>query len=505
MKYKINSAFIAISVVIGILFGILNEILPIYHNWSLGVIMMLITMAMFAVIMSVVLIIRGFAANAFAYAGKTIGLALVFVIALIGLTGVFELLYEYKVDVKVTPGSVQQNIIINQNNQQGFGQNGQNNPQNGGNSGSFGVNATTSGTVTTSGYTTAGQYVFLIDNSDSMSHPSLGNDVANVRFDVVEQTVNSQSFNVPWYVYIFGTDVSLEADRDSNSNGQLSLNRYSATDGETYLMSAIDEIVNDVSNKNVATNIIVLTDGEPNDEDIYDNVVKKCVDNNVHVSCVGFGDADEAFMEKLATDTLGAWAFCDDVSNLIVDVGTVIEYTTTTNVPSNNNNQNTSSNNYYPNNNSQTTVNTTTNVTPGSVSTTRTAVGNLLGTRWGFSLLHIFLRILFLVILALIWSLAKALLVGDTQFNMKIAIITFIIASIGAVMLELILLVGIIPSFIARIIFFATWALTIVPEYYDDYRGGSNIDLGGYTPLENNAASDFWNTPQNPGGTNSFL
>lgn len=502
MKYKINSVFIVISVVIGIIFGIVNEFMPVYNNWALGVPMMLITMAMFAVVMSVVLIIRGMASGAFRYAGKTIALAMVFVIALVGFTGLFELLYEFKADVEITPGYVEYitTTTTTSTNNQGNGTS-QNN-QNGTN-----TNATT--TVTSTGYTTAGTYVFLIDNSDSMNHPTLGNDPEGMRFTAVENAINHSNVQAEYYVYLFGTDVIRDAYFDARPVEEYFVNRNSAVDGETYLMSAIDTIVDDVKN-NSDTNIILLTDGEPNDMAIYDEVVRKCVNNNVHVSCVGFGDADEAFLEKLATDTFGAWAFADDVNNLIVDVGTVIEYTTTSQVPANNNastntNQNTSSNNLYPgNNNSQTTTNTTTNVTKPSISTTRTPVGNLLGTRWGFSILHIFLRILFLVILGLIWALAKALLVGDTQFNLKLAIITFVVSIIGTIMLEVMLLIG-IPSSLARIFFFATWALTIVPEYYDDYRGGSNIDLGGYTPLDTTAASDLWNTPKDPGGTNSFL
>lgn len=500
MRSKIDSVFVIISVILGAVFGMVAEFVCYRHGWIVtGVPAMVICMAVFSVGMSVALIIRGMIKGSYSNPVRAIALGLVALILLMGFTGLFEFIYERDITTTTTrvesSPSVTTTTTTTDNNTGSASQNNQSSSSSGG---------YTTQTVTKKNVKSQLQYVFLVDDSDSMNHPKLGNDKNDVRYDVVEEVVHGFGNYNQFAVYRFGTGVTRDVEMGSAEARSFEFNRNGAKDGgETYLMTAISSVIGDIDTKNIATNIIVLTDGEPSDGNIYDDVVNKCKQNNVMVSCVGFGDADEEFLEKITKDTNGIYAFSRDVSELLKDVGYVVEYVTqTVDVPQESSNGVADS--------SQNT-NTTTNVTTDGGSTTRTTTktvidhhSDLLGRRNVASIPHMFMRIIFLVLMGLIWTLAKQLIFGDKGFDLKLAIITFIVAAAGAVGVEI--FIPFVPGILVRLVFYAMWGLTIIPEFeVVSNNFSSNVDFGGYTPLERNNADDLWNKPSSGGGTNSFL
>ena len=502
---KIDSLFIVISAILGAVFGMVAEFLFYRFSWiGTGVPMMLICMGVFAGGMSIAMVVRGMMKGDYVNPGKAIALGLVALIIFMGFTGLFEFIYERDITTTrvVTTPTVTTTTTTTTT-------------ENGASSSNSGNNQGTS--TTTGGYTTedverrvvksALQYVFLIDDSGSMNHPSWGNDQDDKRYDAVEQVVRGFNGYNKFAVYRFGTNLTVDVEMGAADASTYKFNRAGVKDGgETYLLTAIDKIIDRVDTSNIATNIIVLTDGAPSDYRRYDRVVDKCNSKNVMVSCIGFGDADEAFLRQITDDTKGIHVINNDLSMLLHDVGQVVEYVTeTTRVPAENNANTNINNNTQPNTNTSSNTNTQEGTTT-KITTTTSNDTDLLGRRNPLhpSGLHMFMRIIFLIVLAFIWTVVKQLLSTDRNFSMSAAIITFVIAAVAALVVEF--FIPFMPGILVRLVFYAMWGLTIVPEFEEVRTSMSgNVEFGGYTPLERNNADDFWNTPSTPGGTNSFM
>lgn len=430
MKRKIDVPFIFISILVGLVLGVIME-LVFSRLPEFGTIPYVITYIMvFAIIMGLVVMLKSIIGEAFVNLGKVLIFVLIGLIALGGCSGLFEYLYEL-----------------------GFAK-----------------------TETLKGDDV--QYIFLIDDSGSMRKDHGYNDGENdpdgLRFDAVGEIIRGMEPTDKFAVYAFSNSTKCITEFGSEESEDYEIEDENYTEGGgTYFLSAIQTAIDDVcdeNNEDVHTKIIVLTDGEPQDAHLYDDVIDECEDNNVSVSSVGFGDAKESFLERLAEDTDGIFVIDQDLDALTENLETLVQRT----IPA------------------------------------PEADRHLLGRRNDAterSGLYIFLRILFLTLLGIIWTVVKLLLVGEKKFMLKSAIWSALLCALAAIVMETSLLFtwGDEVEIPVRIAFAALWACTIIPE---DFIRGAGLDNRLHTGRSNiggTIADDFASKSNGGGDSKSFL
>lgn len=303
------------------------------------------------------------------------------------------------------------------------------------------------------------RYVFLVDDSGSMDTY----DYMETRYLVVESTINGMDDNGEFAVYSFGSNSVCLTPLGSVKPSEYAFDStVRRAGGLTYMMNAVDRIIDDLEGKEAT--VIILTDGMPDDEIRMNAIIERCKENNVVINCVGFANAGEEFMEKFATGTGGIFTYSKDVNAISQNVQTVIDY--------NFNAENIDS--------------------------------DILGIRHKGSALHGLLRVVFLMLMGLLWTGMKELLIGDLRFNKKLAVISLLMTFAGALLTELVLLV--LPlwpvDMFVRILFYGLWACTLIPEYL--YGANTGYDLAGGGIGERAGASSF-ETDSWGVGTNSFM
>ena len=429
MKLKYDKLFLVLSIIIGVVLGFVLELF--YQNFfPMGSRVLFVTayIVLYSLAFGIVLLIKGMTNGTFVNFGKIILLTLLSFVVLTGCTALFEYIYEMNINVVKTKYSDM-------------------------------------------------QYVFIIDDSGSMKtipgYSQVGNDPGLKRYDAVEEIINSLDSTNKFAVYKFDNETRCVTPFGTQESKTYKLDRYiNDEDCGTFMMTAISTALNDVPlSQSVHTKVIVLTDGQPMDDEMYNDIITKCQDNNVSISSVGFGAPDSAFLTRMANDTGGTYVLVNDLSSLSEDVGTVVR-------------------------------------TNNGEEVDRDLIGKRYDSK-ETSVLYAFLRIIFLILLGVLWTIFKMLLVGEKKYTKKALVISIVLCSVAGILCELLMLPYMIPSSLVRILFCALWAVTLVPTV--DYNAAS---LGN--DALHNINSDYqkgigiandWNSkPQGGGnGSKSFL
>jgi len=422
MKRKIDKVFLIISIVIGIILGVVEEIL--YKNeiieFNSRIPCITLYLFVFALILGIILLFKGLRNSTYVNFGKVMLLTLVATIAFVGCSALFEFLYELGGD---KPKQHQASEL---------------------------------------------QYVFLIDDSGSMD----GNDPDDRRYDAVESIVRNLTPTTQFAVYTFENETHCLTPMDSTNSSTYRFNHsIPSSGGGTYMITAIEDAMKDVCGKDdVHTKVIALTDGQPSDDGFgrYSKLVRECVKEGVSVSSVGFGSPDESFLKELANSTGGTYVFSDNISSLTTNLETIVNAQT---LPLGKN---------------------------------RDLLGYRLDSTYD-SFLYGFLRVLFLILLGILWTIIKLLLVGERKFTQSSAVLSVILCSLAAILAEILLTVGLEDGPV-RIMFCAMWACTLIPEaIYEKANFGNSLHSGQGSRNTGDLMNDFNTKSQEVGGPKSFL
>ena len=422
MKRKFDKVFLIISVAVGIVLGIVEEVL--YKNeiidFDSRVLCIALYLFVFVLITGVIIFFKGLRNSAYVNLGKVMLLTFLAVIVFAGCSALFEFLYEIGGD---KPKQQQASEL---------------------------------------------QYVFLIDNSGSMD----GNDPDDRRYDAVETIIRDLTPTNRFAVYAFEDKTHcLTAMGTTNSDTYRVNKTVPITGGGTYMITAVEDEMKDVcGDDDVHTKVIVLTDGQPTDDDFgrYSKLVRECVKEGVSVSSVGFGSPDESFLRELANNTGGMYVFSDSISRLTANIDTVVN----------------------------------SRILP--LEKNRDLLGYRLDSTWN-SFWYGFLRVLFLILLGLLWTVIKLLLVGEKKFTRLSAVLSGILCSSAAILAEISLYAG-AEDRVIRIMFCAMWACTLIPKtIYEktDFEKSLYSVRGNRNTAD--LVNDFNNTTQEVGGPKSFL
>lgn len=379
MYFKLNKLFLIISLIFSIIYTGLGEIIyRIDFGINSRIVNIVLYIIMFAILLSIVLIFRGISKKRYVKIGKLTKTILVLSLCFILLTPLFEFIYELG-----------------------------------------------KGKIEIDKYDDI-QYVYLIDDSGSMS----SNDENNDRYIAVEEIIRNMDKTDAFAVYRFADKAECVTELGSITSDNYRFNlQVLNIGGSTNLLSSINNIIKEIETRRINTKIIVLTDGSPSDNYFgkYNKVIKNCIKNNVSVSAVGFGSPNEKFLDDLAKSTGGIYVYSDSVDQLQNSLATVVDTVT------------------------------------ASVSNNRDLLGYRLDYK-AYNVLYILMRIIFLSILGVIWSMIKISLIGETLYADMVLKIMGLITCVAAVLLEVLLLVG-VPDLLVRMLFCISWSITLIPQY----------------------------------------
>lgn len=157
-------------------------------------------------------------------------------------------------------------------------------------------------------------YLFLIDDSGSMAI----NDKDNERPKAISAVMNDEN-DKEYAVYKFTDEASLIKPMSYYQPDDIKQIEFES-DGGTNIIGSLERVLNDIlSNKHLGVGtyprILLLSDGESY-ESGENEVLKQCTDNNISISTVGFGSCDEIVLKRIAAKTGGAYVYCDSAETL---------------------------------------------------------------------------------------------------------------------------------------------------------------------------------------------
>ena len=257
-------------------------------------------------------------------------------------------------------------------------------------------------------------YVFLIDDSGSMGGTE------DVRINAIKEVMENDGGKNPYAVYRFSDNAELIKPMDYyNPGDEENMNFISY--GGTEILKSIKTILDDIKTGKLdkagtCPKILLVSDGGAYSFGLK-NVTSKCVRNGISVSTIGVAGCNEGLLRKIADSTGGVFVYCDNVSQLSESLEQA-----------------------------------------KAVNTDR----NLLSERFVFKNngLYCFLRILFLFILGIAWSFAKASIFTDESVKWETVIIFSVICCTTAVLLLEFLSGTAISIKLLRLIFCVLWAVT---------------------------------------------
>ena len=157
-------------------------------------------------------------------------------------------------------------------------------------------------------------YVFMLDDSGSMQD----NDPNQAVCEAVKKVMAKEKEDFPFAAYAFSDDCRLivPVTRAADVN---SVSFHMEQSGGTHIATSIDMILDDlergVLNGGKRPRIILLSDGVDMDYHIED-VLTRAKENNVSISTVGFGDADELTLRLIAEFTGGVYVPVENIDDL---------------------------------------------------------------------------------------------------------------------------------------------------------------------------------------------
>lgn len=281
-------------------------------------------------------------------------------------------------------------------------------------------------------YTQPKNFVFLIDNSGSMT----SNDPQNQRFDVVDSVANSLPADTSIGVYTFAGETTEVFKPGSVSPGSVHVPEHAMdSSGETALYECINKVA-DALPENMtkeATKFVILTDGNPTDSG-YRDAVKNCNSKNIAVSCVGFGNYSKSTFVDLANRTGGNFMAADDVSQLSSSLSEIV------------------------------------NLNPIN--------RDLISSRNDFtanSKLYAFLRVLFIIMIGFVFAYLKYLNASLSKFSLPFFIACCISSLLGGIFIEIFYQLYWFESF-GRLALCLTFAFTplLSNQYYSRISGSQS-------------------------------
>ncbi|MCD7892861.1 MAG: VWA domain-containing protein [Erysipelotrichaceae bacterium] len=175
-------------------------------------------------------------------------------------------------------------------------------------------------------YSDPTSYVFIIDNSGSMS----SSDPDALRYAAIEDIISNKDNSFPYAVYSFNDSVICIRELAAKSEG---LDDYEPTNsGETAIKETLQQLLQEyndgtLTGLGVNPKFLLLSDGYATDIGMFSNIssiLKEYVKNNIVISTVGLGDADEELMQQIATSTGGVYIDIDNASSLETAMSTAI-------------------------------------------------------------------------------------------------------------------------------------------------------------------------------------
>lgn len=378
MDFKLNKLFLAIAIVFAVVYGVLGEALyRIVSPLTTRVPSICAYIFTYAVLFALILIFRGITKRRYVKIGSLVKTVLIFSLCFLVIVPSFEFIYEL---------------------------------------GNGSIKVGTHSKI---------QYVFLIDDSSSMD----SNDPSGERYTAVEKIINGMDNTDAFAVYRFARKWACVTELGSENSDTYRLElKNLGIGGTTNLMTALNDITKELETNGVNTKIIVLTDGSPTDNltFTYNSTIKNCVENNVSVSSVGFGQPNEIFLQRLADSTGGVYVHSDSVDMLQNSLTTVVD------------------------------------AIVSSASSNRDLLGYRLDAT-EHNILYILMRIVFLAAFGIVWTMIKTALIGETLHADKISKIMAVIACVAAVLTEVLLLLG-VADMLVRIIFCIMWSIVLIPK-----------------------------------------
>lgn len=161
-------------------------------------------------------------------------------------------------------------------------------------------------------------YVFIIDNSGSMST----NDPEALRYEAIEEIIEDKDDNFPYAVYSFSDSVVCQRAVAPKSDGLGKL--HAVNSGNTHIRGTLDQLLEDYENGNINglgdnPKFLLLSDGQANDIGMFQSLsstLKGYVKNNITISTVGLGSVDDDLMQEIADETGGVYISVDDADDL---------------------------------------------------------------------------------------------------------------------------------------------------------------------------------------------
>ncbi len=256
--------------------------------------------------------------------------------------------------------------------------------------------------------------IFLIDDSGSMEGSE------NYRIQAVNDVMKNSE--LPFAVYSFSENAhqlrNMKAYQSELTDQDLAFSSY----GGTEIISSINDVLCDLENGTIQNageypKILLVSDGGSTSFGLH-NIARKCRQRMISISSIGMIGSSESLLKKIAESTGGVYVLCTDVTSLGAEFTKAVDY----------------------------------NVDR-----------NLLSERIVYKNdgLYAFLRVFFLLIMALIWSLLKMMLCSENNDFGKMAyVFSAIICFLAALILEVGNSVG-VPSAFLRLVFDVLWSLTL--------------------------------------------
>lgn len=258
-------------------------------------------------------------------------------------------------------------------------------------------------------------YVFLMDTTASMG----GNDPGSESERAIAEVMKNEE-GIKYCVYTFEEDAHLyHGMMDAN---QAADQIYSFTySGGTDIIKSLNTVFDDIAKGTIAAGnrplIILATDGEDNGD--LNRVLSKADNVNATICVIGFGDADESFVKSLAEGSGGAFKMIDDASRLTSSLQGVVD-----------------------------------DAKKEIVATTAGFQRDLLNTRIraGLDWVLAIERLLFLILLGLMFLLLKSFQIRSGGTSSKTLIPNIVVIAIGALGIELGMNMLGLPAFFMRML-----------------------------------------------------
>ena len=276
-------------------------------------------------------------------------------------------------------------------------------------------------------------YVFLMDTTASMGWNDPGSESKRAIAEVMKNEEGTK-----YCVYTFEEDAHLYHGMMDAS--QAADQVYSFTyGGGTDIIKSLNTVFDDIAKGTIAAGnrplIILATDGEDNGD--MNRVLSKADNVNATICVIGFGDADESFVRSLADGSGGAFKMINDASQLTGSLQGVVD-----------------------------------DAKKEIVATTAGFQRDLLNTRIraGLDWVLAIERLLFLILLGLMFLLLKSFQIRSGGTSSKTLIPNVVVIAIGALGIELGMNMLGLPAFFMRMLLCMCFTMIItckgIPQSY---------------------------------------